>query len=188
MTEFRVTFGQQYQYEPHPALEVAHPDGWLAVFADDEFAARKAVIDRYGRGWSSIYGPADAWYPTTEVYPRGELARLTVHTGATLLEAAEVYDRYVKALCAADGPIPFAWRKEVGDALGGLVDALHNQITDPEPADSRGPQTAEEIAAELGLCPDSQDHLFSSACGAHECPTWRQAEYDDHVAETGRLR
>lgn len=111
-----------------------------------------------------------------------------VYTGATLLEVAQVYEGYVKALTADDGPIPKQWREEIAGALGAITDALHNQITDPQPADYRDPCTAEEIARELGLCPDSGDHLYSSACAAHECPTWRTAEYEDHIADTGRLR
>jgi hypothetical protein len=192
MIEFRVTFGQQYHHMPHPTLPEANPDGWLAVMADDETLARVAVFDRIGSAWSSIYGPDDDHYPTADgYYPRGELARIApprVYTGATLLETAKVYEDYVKALCADDGPIPAGWRKEVAGALGALIDALHNQITDPEPADSRDACTAEEIAKELGLCPDSGDHLYGAACASYECPTWREAEYEGYVADTGWLR
>lgn len=78
--EYRVTFGQRYQLELHPRLDGAHPDGWLAVIAPDEFSARVAVIDRIGRYWSCIYHPDEDGYPTADgLYPRGEIARMTVN-------------------------------------------------------------------------------------------------------------
>lgn len=77
MSEFRITFGQQYRREPHPAFDNATPDGWLTVHASDEMAARTAVVAVIGRAWSGIYEtPFDAaeW---TEYYPLGEVGVLT---------------------------------------------------------------------------------------------------------------
>jgi hypothetical protein len=83
MTEFRITFGSAHERPP-----LAHPDGWLAVEAPDEMAARRAVIAVLDRRWSFIYAPGDGGYPTLDsgslgfrYYPRGELGRLDAATG-----------------------------------------------------------------------------------------------------------
>ena len=74
MTDFYVTFGSQYPREGHPTWAGAHRDGWLRVVADDELAARLAVIEKLGRAWSSIYESlADM---SVEYYPLGELGVL----------------------------------------------------------------------------------------------------------------
>lgn len=74
----------------------------------------------------------------------------------------------------------------IASALIGFADTLGNLHT--EPGDDRDVLTVAEHAKEIGLCPDSLDHFYGPACGPYECPTWRQAEYEDYVADTGRLR
>lgn len=83
MTEYRITFGVQYAYEPHPAGEWPHPDGWLSVFTDDPAMVRPLTAAVVGRedensplAFSSDYHPAEPGYPTLERSPRGELARV----------------------------------------------------------------------------------------------------------------
>lgn len=87
--EWRVTFGQQYRHEPHPTWHDAHPDGWLAVSARSEAQARAAVMARIGQHWAFMYAMGDAFQVSTrsddggdggtwaEIYPRGELGRIT---------------------------------------------------------------------------------------------------------------
>ncbi len=79
LTEFRITFGVRYAHERHPGLPAASPDGWLAVMAENEDAARSLVNDRIGNAWAFIYRPDFPGYPTVgRLFPKGELARWTV--------------------------------------------------------------------------------------------------------------
>lgn len=76
LTEYRITFGMQYDHEPHPQFSEAHPNGWLAILAPDELIARHAAIAALGTTWSSIYHPVDDGYPRGnghDNYNRGEL-------------------------------------------------------------------------------------------------------------------
>lgn len=75
MSEFYVTFGSQYSYQPHPRFAIAHPDGWLTIVARGEEEARALAFDQLGERYSFIYGEDDK--PTLGMYPRGELARWT---------------------------------------------------------------------------------------------------------------
>jgi hypothetical protein len=79
--EFRVTFGQKYAQNPHPRWPAAHPDGWLAVLAEDVAEARRWIYQELGIHWCDVL-PADIdedW----DLYPRGELGRFRVdeHVG-----------------------------------------------------------------------------------------------------------
>lgn len=80
LIEYRLTFGSQYSYQVHPGYRAAHPDGWLAVLAPDERAARLGVIGAITNAWSCIYAPGDEGYPREGdgLYPRGEVGRLRV--------------------------------------------------------------------------------------------------------------
>lgn len=109
-----------------------------------------------------------------------------VYTGATPAEIARVFAEYVAALTASDGPLPAGSRKEVADQLAGFVDAMANQIG--APADDRDVDNIDEWRRHAGLCPDAGDHLYGPTCRRYECATWLEAEYEDHVADTGRLR
>lgn len=87
MTEYRVTFGQQYPREPHPALALAHHDGWVAILATDEPTARLEAHRLLGAAWAGIYAPEDgAAYPGEDLYPLGQLLRVVAPTtGAVYL-------------------------------------------------------------------------------------------------------
>lgn len=74
MSEFRLTFGQQYRREPHPTFAAAHPDGWVTIVADTFEQARELVVREFGERWSGLYDPEDQ--DGLELYPLGELARL----------------------------------------------------------------------------------------------------------------
>ena len=92
LTEYRVTFGSRYRWASDPApvaLPEAHPDGWLAIFAPDETAARDALWDRLPMGWADIVRADDEAATRLNVveapdlgwlamYPRGELARWVI--------------------------------------------------------------------------------------------------------------
>lgn len=73
-SDFFVTFGQKYRYEPHPQFGKAHPDGWIRINAPDEDAARNAAFTLLGTGWATMYDSE----PQREIYPRGELAAFLV--------------------------------------------------------------------------------------------------------------
>lgn len=75
--EYRVTFGQQYPREPHPTEpDIAHRDGWVAILAPSEEAARDLAYLRLGSAWSTI-APASDLYEAQWLgwYPLGERAR-----------------------------------------------------------------------------------------------------------------
>lgn len=55
MSNYFVTFGQKYAYEPHPTLPGAHPDGLLKVVAEDGADARRLVFDTIGGFWAFMY-------------------------------------------------------------------------------------------------------------------------------------
>lgn len=100
---------------------------------------------------------------------------------AELCDLLDHFGRVIKATPARDlDP------KAIASALGGFADTLGNLHS--EPGDDHDVLTVAEHAKEIGLCPDSGGHFYGPACRPHECPTWRQAEYEDYVADTGRLR
>ncbi len=68
---FYFTFGQKYREEPHPAG--GHPDGWFAIEASSEWAARIVMRNRCGEAWAFCY--PEGRFDATR-YPRGELERL----------------------------------------------------------------------------------------------------------------
>ena len=74
MTEYRLTFGVQYAHEPHPAWDGAHPDGWVAIEAPDEAAARELAATALGSAWAFLYGPGEGLVES--YHPRGEIGRL----------------------------------------------------------------------------------------------------------------
>jgi hypothetical protein len=79
MTNFYVTFGQQYAREPHPTCPGAHPDGWLQVEAGTEDAARQLVTDVIGRHWAFIYDER----PSLALFSRGCIGVVTEGRGLT---------------------------------------------------------------------------------------------------------
>ncbi len=79
MTDFYVTFGQQYAREPHPAWAGIHPDGWITIEALDYEAARSRTIKLFGTQWCWLYDPTLtsfrlSFFPRD--FPRGELLRV----------------------------------------------------------------------------------------------------------------
>lgn len=76
---FRITFGQRYRTETHPAGEWIHPDGYVIIVADDEQIARDKADAVFGKeGWSMIYDDLDVlkgrFNPKNEHYKHGVLA------------------------------------------------------------------------------------------------------------------
>lgn len=55
MPKFFVTFGQKYFHDPHPLGDVANPNGWVEVEAQNELDARKQVIGLIEDKWSMLY-------------------------------------------------------------------------------------------------------------------------------------
>lgn len=82
--EFRVTFGSAHVVT-HASGFRGRTDGWLAVLAPDELAARMGAHAALDRQWSMIYAPGENHYPSADDqpqwYPRGEVGRLLVLTG-----------------------------------------------------------------------------------------------------------
>jgi hypothetical protein len=69
-----LTFGVQYELEPHPVLpDLAHPDGVVAVIAEDYHQARAYVTDRIGGTWSDLMEER-TWQVARALFPRGILA------------------------------------------------------------------------------------------------------------------
>ena len=86
MSEFRVTFGQRFRHEHHPAFIAGQldfepdPDGWLTIVAEYESEARATAVALLGQAWAFLYRAPfdDDW---DQMYPLGELAaayRVTV--------------------------------------------------------------------------------------------------------------
>jgi hypothetical protein len=107
-----------------------------------------------------------------------------VHTGASHADLCALLGEFAAVVKAT--PARQLDPAAIADALAGFADTLGNLHS--EPGDDRDVVTVAEHRAEIGLCPDSGDHFYGPACRQHECPTWRQAAYDDYVADTGRLR
>jgi hypothetical protein len=103
--------------------------------------------------------------------------------GASHAELCELLDTYAELLGSPS--LRYPTRSEIQAALGGFVDTLGNLHS--EPGDDRDVLTLAEHRREIGMCPDGGDHWYAD-CGPHECPTWREAAYEDHMADTGRLR
>jgi hypothetical protein len=77
MELFRVTFGQQYDRDPHQVFKLAHPDGWLTVEAPSYGRARDLVCALLGSAWCDLYTP-ESWAQIEHLFPAGELARIRV--------------------------------------------------------------------------------------------------------------
>jgi hypothetical protein len=76
---FRITFGQRYRSETHPAGDWIHPDGYVVIVADNELAARRKADKVFGpEGWSMIYDHLDVergrFNPENKHYKDGVLA------------------------------------------------------------------------------------------------------------------
>lgn len=73
--EFMVTFGVQYNAEPHPVID--HPrlaDGYLVIEAPDYETARRLAFALLGQKFSMVYDSLDR-SRMENYYPLGELAR-----------------------------------------------------------------------------------------------------------------
>jgi hypothetical protein len=70
MPEYYVTFGSAHEGDTPPR----HRDGYWTITAPYEGAARRAVLDVIGTGWSFIYTEP----PKRRHAPHGELHRINV--------------------------------------------------------------------------------------------------------------
>lgn len=114
----------------------------------------------------------------------------TINSGAeaTAADLSELAAQYASALYDLSRDMDVRGRRAAADAkalrfLGADFTRLQ---ADPTSDDDR--LTVADWRAELGLCPDGDPHFGGAQCSGHECPTYRQATYDDHIADTGRLR
>lgn len=73
MSEYMVTFGQQYRSNPHPMVDYADPDGWLTVEAENAVEAREKTFKELGSSWAFMYLKKDFHH---EYFPKGELHRI----------------------------------------------------------------------------------------------------------------
>lgn len=82
ISEFGVTFGVQYKYQPHPYLEAPKvADGYVVIEAPNEEDARKISNILFENTWSMIYNPEDPRSPqNNDYFPLGEIARYSWET------------------------------------------------------------------------------------------------------------
>jgi hypothetical protein len=111
LIEFRVTFGTRYATQLHPLFPAAHPDGWLAVLAETEDAARRLVHERIGSAWGFIYRPDFPGYPEAgRRFPRGKLAQWSTWNPIEVIDWPEQVARLqaqVAAVLAIHRPAPW---------------------------------------------------------------------------------
>lgn len=72
--DFYVTFGVQYNTEPHPVID--HPriaDGYVVIEAPDYETARRMAFALFGQKFSMIYSSWDR--PEDRFVPYGEVGR-----------------------------------------------------------------------------------------------------------------
>jgi hypothetical protein len=85
---FYVTFGDKYRREEHPEFKKAHPDGYVALEADNYLQARNTAILWFGRYWSGLY----RWEELqAKMYPLGQLDRITMSETIRLEEQRRSY-------------------------------------------------------------------------------------------------
>ena len=76
MKKYYLTFGQKYRRENHPNIEVAHPDGYGLILAQDETEARIKAAQICGVSsegfafYAFIYEEANFEF---DLYPLGQL-------------------------------------------------------------------------------------------------------------------
>lgn len=73
--DFMVTFGVQYNHEPHPVID--HPrlaTGYVIIEAPDYDTARRLAFALFGQKFSMIYDDLNR-RQALEYYPLGELGR-----------------------------------------------------------------------------------------------------------------
>ena len=85
LLEYRVTFGSQYARDEHPRWKPAHPDGWLAIMAPNEWSAREIAFAILGPAWAFMYGNEAGALEDVDWshFPLGELARITYQVNRT---------------------------------------------------------------------------------------------------------
>lgn len=75
-----ITFGQRFARETHPTSRIIHPDGVVAIYAENEEHARKIAFKHFGKNWSTVRSLADL--PNfTEFFPRGVIGQVMKTTG-----------------------------------------------------------------------------------------------------------
>lgn len=72
MTEYYITFGDQYRRETHPLAEWAHPDGYLVIEATDYSTARQCAFELLGGQFAFMYEER----PSADWFPLGALKRI----------------------------------------------------------------------------------------------------------------
>jgi hypothetical protein len=127
MPNFYITFGQKYRHEPHPMFDLAHPDGWLRIVADDETQARNLVASYIGPAWAFIYDEPRFDPPAMKMrwYPLGELASITAD-GAT---APGLVQRYSPSSPEFHGVDP---RDHIGNRIVGKLLESPSEFYDVE--------------------------------------------------------
>lgn len=77
---FYLTFGVQYEKEPHPNGLWIHPDGWVTICAPSYQVARSVVLGLFQDRWDGLY--VDYQFDRhRHLYPKGELLRIVVPAG-----------------------------------------------------------------------------------------------------------
>lgn len=73
MQNFYMTFGVQYNHEPHPTWDGATGQGWVKVVAENYDDARSMVETRFGQAWSFLYPEEHFTEKSRSYYPMGEI-------------------------------------------------------------------------------------------------------------------
>lgn len=68
--DFFLTFGVQYNSEPHPEWPECNPKGWVRITAPTYEEARSLAIERFGLNWSML---TPSVHFNTRFFPAGEL-------------------------------------------------------------------------------------------------------------------
>lgn len=69
-TDYFLTFGIQYNSQPHPMWAECNPKGWVRITAPTYEDARAIAVDRFGLDWSMLT-PSVHFNPN--FFPAGEL-------------------------------------------------------------------------------------------------------------------
>lgn len=77
MSDYRVTFGQQYPREPHLKFPRAHRNGWVTIEAANYNAAHRIAFEVLGEQFAFVYDVArgECGPDWNDMFPLGELAR-----------------------------------------------------------------------------------------------------------------
>lgn len=72
-----ITFGVQYERDPHPSFAAAHPSGYFVIEAPTQVACRELAVLLFNRAWAFDYTEAEF---DPSYHPMGELGRISTRS------------------------------------------------------------------------------------------------------------